>query len=48
MKNEILLIPAKEDKEREAIAQVWLDRGGEVLKVEKFWIKLPIKNQRIR
>jgi len=48
LKNEILIIPHKKDLERDALAQVWTRLGGEVLRIDKFWIKPSIKpNKRI-
>ena len=32
-----LLIPEKADSERNAVAQIWKSRGGEVLSLGKFW-----------
>ena len=39
MENELLIIPDKVDVERDSIAKVWEENGGEVLKLGKFWIK---------
>lgn len=47
MKDEILLIPDKADTERDALAKVWEDRGGEVKRIGKFWIKPEIENKRV-
>lgn len=48
LKNEILLIPIKKDIERESVAQTWTNLGGEVLRVDKFWVKPFIEpNKRI-
>lgn len=33
----VLLIPAKYDSEREAVARAWVARGGKVLSIAKFW-----------
>lgn len=35
--NQLLLIPEKADREREAVAQAWQQVGGKVLQVGKFW-----------
>lgn len=35
--NQLLLIPEKADREREAVAQAWQQAGGKVLHVGKFW-----------
>lgn len=46
-KSEILIIPDKEDIERDALARVWQQRGGEVLRIGKFWIKPETNNKRV-
>jgi ATP-grasp domain, R2K clade family 2 len=35
----ILIIPDKPDEERDALAEVWEKKYGEVMRVGKFWIK---------
>jgi len=47
MENEILLIPDKADTERDAIAKIWEDGGGEVMRIGKFWIKPEVGNKRV-
>ncbi|MFK7771843.1 MAG: ATP-grasp domain-containing protein [Saprospiraceae bacterium] len=47
MKNEILLIPEKPDLERDNLAKVWEQLGGEVMRIGKFWIKPATKNKRV-
>ena len=47
MKNEILLIPDKADTERDSLAKVWEERGGEVKRIGKFWIKPDIGNKQV-
>ena len=47
MHNEILLIPDKEDRERDALAEVWQRKGGEVLRIGKFWIKPEVGDKRV-
>lgn len=47
MKNELLLIPDKKDIERDAIANIWEQRGGKVLRIGKFWIKPETNNKRV-
>lgn len=47
MKNEILLIPDKADIERDSIAKVWENEGGEVRRVGKFWIKPEVGSKRV-
>ena len=37
MINEILLIADKPDIERDAIAKSWLQNGGEIKRIGKFW-----------
>ncbi|MCR9248894.1 MAG: ATP-grasp domain-containing protein [bacterium] len=39
MKLNTLLIPEKNDVERDAFANAWLEAGGSVMKIGKFWIK---------
>jgi len=47
MENEILLIPDKTDTERDAIAKIWENAGGEVKRIGKFWVKPEIGNKRV-
>jgi hypothetical protein len=47
MKNEILLIPDKPDIERDSIANTWIENGGEVLRIGKFWEKPNIDSRRV-
>jgi len=47
MKNEILLIPDKTDTERDRIAKSWEAKGGEVKRIEKFWIKPEVGEKRV-
>jgi len=47
MKNELLLIPDKADRERDSIAAVWEKEGGEVLRVGKFWVKPETNGKRV-
>lgn len=47
MKNEILLIPDKPDLERDGLANIWEELGGEVMRIGKFWIKPETKNKRV-
>lgn len=47
MKNEILLIPDKADTERDALAKIWENAGGEVKRIGKFWIKPEVGNKRV-
>ncbi len=47
MKNEILLIPDKADIERDNIAKIWEENGGEVKRIGKFWVKPEVGNKRV-
>lgn len=47
MKNELLLIPDKADVEREALAKIWEENGGEVKRIGKFWVKPETNGKRI-
>jgi len=47
LKGEILLIPDKPDIERDQIAAVWVEFGGEVKRVGKFWLKPETGNSRV-
>lgn len=47
MKQHLLLIPEKDDEERNALAQAWENLGGEVQRVAKFWLKPDVLNKKI-
>ena len=47
MNNEILIIPDKEDVERDSIAEIWKQLGGEVMRIGKFWIKPETSGKRV-
>lgn len=47
MRNEILLIPDKPDIERDSVANSWINNGGEVLRIGKFWERPNIETKRI-
>ncbi|MFK8004781.1 MAG: ATP-grasp domain-containing protein [Saprospiraceae bacterium] len=47
MKNEILIIPDKPDLERDSIANIWKQKGGEVMRIGKFWVKPETGNKRV-
>lgn len=47
MRNEILLIPVKPDIERDSVANTWVNKGGQVLRVGKFWERPDIDSMRI-
>ena len=40
-----LLIPAKADIERDAVAKAWKDQGGTVIRVERFWETVELKEK---
>jgi len=39
MQNDLLIIPEKNDTERESLAAAWIKKGGQVLRLGKFWLK---------
>jgi len=47
MKNELLLIPDKPDLERDSLAKIWEQNGGQVSRVGKFWIKPETQGKRV-
>ena len=48
MQEEILLIiPDKEDEERDVLAEKWREKYGAVLRVGKFWIKPDTHNKKV-
>ncbi len=47
MRDEILLIPDKPDIERDSVANTWIDNGGMVLRIGKFWERPDINSKRI-
>ncbi len=47
MRDEILLIPDKPDIERDSVANTWIDNGGVVLRIGKFWERPDINSKRI-
>jgi hypothetical protein len=40
-----LLIPSKPDVERDAVAKVWEDHGGIVMRLERFWETIDLENR---
>jgi hypothetical protein len=44
----VLLIPEKEDIERDAVAEVWEKYGGKVIRVGRFWEPPLVKADRVR
>ena len=43
-----LVIPAKADSERDAVAAAWRDAGGAVERLDRFWEPPPLDPQRVR
>jgi hypothetical protein len=43
-----LVIPAKADRERDAVALAWLAAGGAVERLDRFWEPPPLDPQRVR
>lgn len=43
-----LLIPDKDDIERDAVADAWTKNGGELLRIAKFWNPPPLSSKDIR
>jgi hypothetical protein len=43
-----LLIPDKDDVERDAVADAWSKNGGEVLRIAKFWNPPLLDSKEIR
>jgi hypothetical protein len=39
MKHSVLIIPGKQDVERDAVAAAWEADGGRVLRIDKFWVR---------
>ncbi|MDF1694782.1 MAG: ATP-grasp domain-containing protein [Saprospiraceae bacterium] len=46
-KNEVLIIPDKIDAEREELASIWIENGGEVMRVGKFWVTPETEGRRV-
>ncbi len=46
--NPLLLIPAKADPERDAVAECWLRDRGEVLRLDRFWEPPELDRCRVR
>ena len=47
MLSEILLLPEKSDSERDAVAEAWINQGGEIRYIAKFWQKPPIDSSKV-
>lgn len=43
-----LLLPARADEERDAVAAAWSARGGAVLRLERFWEPPPLRAHAVR
>jgi hypothetical protein len=43
-----LLIPAKTDTERDAVARAWEEAGGSVLRLDRFWEPPEVERSRVR
>lgn len=46
--NLILIIPEKPDPERDSIAQVWKNNGGQVIRLGRFWDPPKLENKNVR
>lgn len=47
MKNQLLLIPQKSDIELDAVADAWMQKGGALKRIGKFWVKPKVANQEV-
>lgn len=47
MDHQILIVPAKADVERDAVAAAWESAGGTVLRVDRFWSKPDVDPARV-
>lgn len=47
MEHEILIVPAKPDVERDAVADAWADGGGSVLRIDRFWTRPDVEPARV-
>jgi hypothetical protein len=47
MIDKLLLIPAKLDKERDELAETWITLGGQVMRIDKFWVKPGIGTRQV-
>ncbi|MNC94324.1 hypothetical protein D3C83_111490 [compost metagenome] len=43
-----LLIPEKDDIERNAVAEAWQNKGGEVIRVGRFWEPPDVDPSRVK
>jgi hypothetical protein len=47
MIDSILLIPAKPDEERDSLADAWIGLGGDVKRIDEFWINPEVGNEKV-
>lgn len=47
LNQKILLLPEKSDVERDSVAQAWVNSGGIVRKINRFWIKPELENTQV-
>jgi len=47
MEHETLIVPAKSDVERDAVADAWVSGGGKVLRVDRFWTRPDVEPSRV-
>jgi ATP-grasp domain-containing protein len=47
MEHEVLIIPAKPDVERDAVAFAWAACGGTVLRIDRFWTRPDVEPDRV-
>lgn len=46
--HDVLLVPAKPDVERDAVADAWVDAGGTVLRIDRFWTRPDVQPARVK
>jgi hypothetical protein len=47
LKGKTLLIPDKQDEERDTVANAWRESGGEVIRLARFWEAPALKNESV-
>lgn len=47
MEHETLIVPAKPDVERDAVADAWVSGGGKVLRIDRFWTRPDVEPTRV-
>jgi hypothetical protein len=47
MEHETLIVPAKPDVERDAVADAWVSGGGKVLRIDRFWARPDVEPARV-